>query len=743
MYLRFFALIPLILALTAPLSGQEVVGFTLIDANKDREIRPLADGETIDFKKEGASLSIRADVRGSVGSVRFELNGGQWTKTESAPPFAIGGDTQGNYNAWTAPPGEYRLQAVAMDTDGGRGGSKKIIFRVVGTPKGSSPGSLQSSRAVQTLQSNVNLGEIPAPTGGSGVVEGDLKQWHCVRITFDGPASSEDADVNPFAHYRLNVTFTNGERTYVVPGFYATDGDSADSSAKAGNKWRVRFTPDSAGRWRFKASFRMGLNIAIDPDPQAGTATAFDGASGTFTVGRCDAAAADMRSKGLLRYVGGHHLQRAGTGEYYLKGGADSPENFLAYAQFDGTYDASADSGSYKAVGTFIHEYKPHLKDWRPGDPTWKGGKGKAIIGALNYLAGKGMNSVYFLTYNLDGGDGRDTWMWTGPEVRDRFDCSKLDQWEIVFTHMDRLGIMLHFVTQEAENDRRLGGSPALNPIRRLYYRELVARFSHHLAVLWNLGEENNTSDTDRKAIARYIRDLDPYDHPITVHTHNNRAPDFYNGILGDPCFEATSIQGNMERYNDWAVVLRERSAQAGRKWAICGDEQPPAGVGVMPDADDPTHDKPRKHALWGNLMGGGAGVEWYFGSRYPHMDINCEDWRTRENMWDQTRYALEFFQNYLPFAEMAPDNSLSSNAKSYCLAKPGQVYAVYLLEGGTTDLRVGGGTYSVQWYNPREGGELVRGSVRRISGPGRQSIGQPPRDSSNDWAVLVRKITP
>ena len=76
-----------------------------------------------------------------------------------------------------------------------------------------------------------------------------------------------------------------------------------------------------------------------------------------------------------------------------------------------------------------------------------------------------------------------------------------MDQWEIVFSHMDRLGIMLHVVTQETENDRNLGGSAGLNPIRKLYCRELVARFSHHLAVLWNLGEENNTPDDDRKVI--------------------------------------------------------------------------------------------------------------------------------------------------------------------------------------------------------------------------------------------------
>ncbi len=740
MYPRVFSLLTVILMLTAPLCAQEVIGFTLIDASKDREIRTLRDGDTINFKKEGPALNIRADVGGKVGSVRFELNGGQWTKTETAPPYSIAGDTQGNYGAWTPSPGQYRLTAVALaDGSGTRGKARTIAFKVTGTPKRAS----QRSSSAQALESDIDLGDIPAPVGGTGVVEGDLMEWHCVQVTFAGPSSSEDAKVNPFAHCRLNVTFTNGNKTHVVPGFYAADGNAANSSAKAGNKWRVYFTPDRAGQWRFKASFRTGVNIAINQEPDAGVPTAFDGASGTFRVVKPDKKEADFRAKGLLRYVGEHYLKHAGTGEYYLKGGADSPENFLAYAQFDGTYDASADSGSYKAVGTFIHEYKPHLKDWRPGDPTWKGGKGKEIIGALNYLAGKGMNSVYFLTYNLDGGDGRDTWMWTGPEVRDRFDCSKLDQWEIVFSHMDRLGIMLHVVTQEAENDRRLGGSAGLNQIRRLYYRELVARFGHHLAVLWNLGEENNTSNADRKIIARYIRDLDPYDHPITVHTHNNKAPDYYDGILGDPCFEMTSIQGNMDRYNGWAVVLRQRSAQAGRKWAICGDEQPPASVGVMPDADDPTHDGPRKNALWGNLMGGGSGVEWYFGSRYPHMDIDCEDWRTRDKVWDQTRYALEFFQAHLPFTEMAPDNSLASNPKAYCLAKPGDVYAVYLLDGGTTDLNVAPGTYSVQWYNPRAGGQLLLGSVRRITGPGTKSIGHPPKDSDKDWAVLVRKAKP
>jgi hypothetical protein len=513
-------------------------------------------------------------------------------------------------------------------------------------------------------------------------------------------------------------------------------GHMADGYARATGK------PDREGNWEFTASFRTGTDVAISDDAGAGQPTGFDGVEGTFAIGPSDKSGSDFRAKGLLRYVGGHYLQHAGNQEYYLKGGADSPENFLGYGDFDDTFDTGArfNEGENKE-GEFVHHYAPHEQDWKTGDPSWQNGKGKGIIGALNYLASKGMNSVYFLTYNIDGGDGKDVWMWSTPDVRDRYDCSKLDQWEIVFTHMDKLGIQLHVITQETENDTKLGGSGGLNPERRLYNRELVARYGHHLAVVWNQGEENNVGDDDRKAIAKHIRSLDAYEHPITVHTKNNRAPDFYNGLLGDPNFEITSIQGRMEDYNSNAIVLRQRSAEAGRKWAIFGDEQPAANTGVVPDETDPEHDIPRMHALWGNLMGGGSGVEWYFGYNYPHMDLNCEDWRSRDIMWDQTRHALDFFHKHLPFWEMEPDNSLVTRAPgAKVFAKLGEVYTVYLPKAAAVRLTVGEGNYGVNWFNPRSGGEPAEGSVASITGPGAKALGAPPADPQRDWAILVKR---
>ena len=579
------------------------------------------------------------------------------------------------------------------------------------------------------------------------VLSGESKTWHTITITFTGPDSDENANPNPFRDYRLNVTFTKGQKQYVVPGYYAADGNAAQTGAAAGNKWRVHFVPDQVGQWSYTASFRTGPDIAVSNDSAVGAPATFDGAKGIFEIAPTDKKPPDLRAKGLLKYAGKHYLQFAETGEYFLKGGADSPENFLAYADFDGTYDTSGQKREGEASGEeFLHRYEPHIQDFKPGDPTWKDGKGKGIVGALNYLASKGMNSVYFITYNIDGGDGKDVWPWISPNEKYRFDCSKLDQWEIVFSHMDKLGLMLHIITQEQENDQGLDGGE-LGIQRKLYYRELIARFAHHLALVWNLGEENTNTDSQRKAFARYIKDLDPYDHPIVMHTFPGQYDQAYTPLLGYQYFEGPSLQTN-DTHSE-TIKWLDRSVSAGRRWFVCLDEIGPPHTGVKPDKDDYWHDDVRKKHLWGNLMAGGAGVEWYFGYNFPNNDLTCEDWRSRDHLWDLTRYALEFFHQHLPFVEMTHNDQLTTNKDDYCFAKPGQVYAVYLPSGGTTALDLGksSATFSIQWYNPRIGGPLQTGTVTDISGPGAVSIGYPPADddksarraADKDWVVLIK----
>lgn len=574
-------------------------------------------------------------------------------------------------------------------------------------------------------------------------IKGEMKTWHPVTLTFSGTDATEQASLNPFRDYRLTVTFSLGDKVYKVPGYYAADGEAGETSADKGNKWRVHFTPDEAGQWKYTVSFLKGHDVALDVEPKYGRPVDFNGTSGTLQIGASDKTGRDFRGKGMLRYTGGHYLQFAGSGEYFLKGGADSPENFLAYYEFDQT--ARMDKKSELRSGEAnpedsLHQYEPHARDWKLGDATWGNLKGKNLIGALNYLADAGMNSVYFLTMNV-GGDGKDVWPWVNPNDRFHYDCSKLDQWNAVFTYMDQLGLVMHVVTQETENDQLLDDGE-LGRERKLYYRELIARFSHHLGLVWNLGEENTNTDKQRKAFADYINAVDPYKHPIVVHTFPGEYEKVYKPLTGFKSLNGTSLQmADMTKTHEETIKWWDRSEQSAQKWIVSLDEIGPACTGVKPDAVDPSHKDVRHFALWGNLMAGGSGCEWYFGYEYPNNDLNCEDWRSREIMWKQTKTAIDFFQNNLPFWEMKHADELVCAPGAYCFAKPGEVYAIYLPNGGTSCLELLEGDYKINWCNPRASAELLYGSKTKVSGPGKVSIGQPPYEPTEDWVVLVKKI--
>jgi hypothetical protein len=569
-------------------------------------------------------------------------------------------------------------------------------------------------------------------------VDGERKQWHDVTLSFAGPATSETADPNPFRDYRLNVTFTKGQKRYVVPGYFAADGNAAETSATQGHVWRVHFVPDEVGTWSYKVSFRTGKDVAASLDADAGAAVSFDGESGSLQIAASDKSGRDNRGQGMLQYVGKHFLRYAGSGKYFAMAGTQSPENFLAYFEFDNTKDYRGQKGF--ATPDQLHHYAPHVKDWKPGAPTWQGGKGKGIIGALNYLAGKGMNSFYTVTLN-NYGDAMDTNPWIGYDEHTRYDVSKLAQWEIVFSHMDRLGMQVMLITQEEEGEQTLG---KMTPERKIYYRELIARFAHHHGIIWDLDEEMDRfryfTTRDIEDISNYIKAVDPYKHPIQyVQWKAELIADdkSYGRLLGFPNFDATALQHDAENTHSETIKWLDKSAAAGHPWLVHLIEMNP---GVRTDIEDPGHDKVRKLAIWGHYMAGGTGTMFFFTD--PIGDLNVEDFRTRDQLFDQIHYAHDFVTRYLPFEATRHDDALTPLGDDYVLAKPGEAYAVYLPNGGTTTLDLSGATgrFEVKWYNPRAGGALRDGSVRTVEGGGARALGQPPSDAAKDWAVLVRK---
>lgn len=570
-------------------------------------------------------------------------------------------------------------------------------------------------------------------------ITGELKKWHKVTLSVVGPSASEsDTNPNPFLDYNFSITFKNGNESITIPGFFAADGNAANSSANSGNIWQVRFRPFLEGKWTYTVNFTKGKNAAV-----GGNAVAIkevNGLTGSFNIDKSDKTGRDFRGKGKLQYVNSRYLQFAETKEYFLKAGADAPENLLAYDDFDNTPN----------VKNLRKSWSSHVKDWKTGDPTWKDGKGKGLIGAVNYLASTGCNVFSFLTYNV-GGDDKNVFMHTDSTKVGRlhFDCSKLDQWEVLFDHADVLGMYLHFKTQEEENDNGPhsldGGEVGVE--RKLYYKQLIARFGHHLALNWNLGEENTQTKEQQKEMASYFHDNDPYKNHIVLHTFPYQQEKYYTPLLGKQSeITGVSIQTEWSNVHDETKLWVEKSKQSGKQWVVANDEQGKAQFGVPADPDYPgstldvnsIHDI-RKQVLWGNLMAGGAGVEYYFGYKLVENDLNCQDWRSRDQSWKYANIALEFFRKYVPYSELDSKDELVDPG-SWCFAKEGEYYLIYLPLGESThlDLSSFSGKYQVKWFNPKKGGDLQFGESKLINGGRKAVIGMPPSEIMQDWVAIV-----
>ncbi len=587
---------------------------------------------------------------------------------------------------------------------------------------------------------DMTFAAVDAGPGADGALSGELVAWHPIALDFAGPSAGEsDISPNPFTDYRytLELQGPSGQQL-VVPGYFDGDGAGGDR----GTVWRARFAVDEGGSWSYVARFVQGAGVAISAD--AGVPSHFDGTTGSFTAAPRDAAGDGFYRHGVLEYVGEHYLKFR-DGSYFLKGGTDSPENLLGYAGFDNTFDQPGGVTTQGLVDG-LHRFESHAADFGAGglgdgqDPVFasadSGELSRGIVGALNYLSSEGVNSIYFQPLNLEGA-GRDTYPYVGAVDnafnKSHFDLSKLHQWDSVVWHAQRRGILLHVVLSEFDSNGFLDDK-SLGPERKLFLREIVARFSHALAIKWNLSEESGFSQAVHEETAGYIRSLDPYKRPVAFHTAplegaGEYAP--YSSVLGDERFQAASLHSDPEDHGRHTETWRSASAAAGQPWVVEVDEQASLTEGLT-DANAATL---RKTALWDAYFSGAAGIEWYAGDHSLPLggDMNLEDFRTREEMWRSMRVAREFMEAELPFWEMQPHDLLVSGEDqafggAEVFAKLGEVYAVYYPNAsvrGTLDLTGAGGVLSARWFNPREGAFSDAG--QSVTGGGLLSVPAPP----------------
>ncbi len=582
------------------------------------------------------------------------------------------------------------------------------------------------------------LFSLPALLPGQVLVQGQLRPFHRVSLLVPGPLTSETNSPNPFTDFRLEVTFQQGNQQIVVPGHFAADGDAANSGTNGGQFWRVHFSPPRSGDWNYSVSFRRGTDLIYSDQPTAGASLPNDSLTGTLSILSNTATRPDLRARGHIGYDGGRYPVFSGDSSRYLMVGPNSPENFLASEAFDSTYGLA---------GTLV-DWQAHTADWNAGDESWANGRGKGVVGAVNYLAEQGMTGMMVLTMNVEG-EGENIWPWTQPTERERFDCSKLDQWEKLLAYANQKGIVVRLVLQEKENEELLDNGE-LGPKRFLYYREMVSRLAHLPGIIWDLGEENGLGEERQAEDAAWFFEWDPYRHPILLNNPASTEILTYSEILGEsPELTGAALYAELEDIHASTLRWVQQSQALGQNWVVFSTDQGPSNTGILPATLYPGATAPdnfaaaRRQALYGNLMGGGAGVAFLFGLDHVQNDQDCGDFRSRDSLWQVAHHAHAFFSTYLPLPQLLPADSHVLAGDAWCLAALGETYAVYALEGSSISLQLPDAqSYFVDWYNPRTGGALQSGSVTQVSGPGAVSLGIPPAEPDADWMILVRSDT-
>jgi len=484
---------------------------------------------------------------------------------------------------------------------------------------------------------------------------------------------------NPFTEVTVRGTFTPPKE-----GPFAADGfcDAAD-----GTRFKIRCCPEQVGEYTYRVEYR-------DPAGQE-----------VFT-GRFLSEPSDHPGPVVACPKHPHHFLYAGSGQHFYHLG------YTAYhlldvtnseAQIRRALDTWAEWGFTKV--RFLLAGYPRDTDTRPTGPSGQGG----------------LEQWKMPNYGAPPGEVNPLPAWQGEPHHYDFTRFNVEYWqkvERVVAYMQEKGLVATciFTIEKQGLPKEYG---ALTEHEKRFYRYAIARLAAFSNVWWDLGNEHNEyRGTDwGNEMGRLVKEWDPYDRLTSAHAY----AEWLYGDADWTDFIITQQYGTPPQVNAWALKYRPLNKP------YVNEE-----YGYEGTVDKPGHghhvEWVRK-CHWAIALAGGYATygDWFDGAFYTgHLG--------RGRAPAQLRHLRAFFEE-LPYWELEPHNDLVSE-ENFCLAKPGEVYVVYLPNGGTVTVNLtdAAGQFSAQWFDPRTGEE---GQVQPVRGGAERPFTAP---SEADWVLLLAR---
>jgi hypothetical protein len=490
---------------------------------------------------------------------------------------------------------------------------------------------------------------------------------------------------NPFTDATMTGSFgKSGAARTSVTGFC----DSADGSV-----FRIRFMPSSAGDYTYSVTYH-----------QDGFEKAYDG---KFS-------ATDGHRRGPIRVDSAHpwHFVWEGTGEHYF---------------FNGTTAFWLMGWRDERV---IRESITRLRDLKVNRMR------VLLSGSTSLFYGEpvmtGNNFTIFLR----------PWVAEKPED---FEHPGIDYTHFVVPYWQRYERMLRFARDHDMiisvildiADGKIHAQAGSEDERR-YIRYAAARLGAFSNVTWDLGDDLDTFRDEKWAheTGTLLEGWDPYKHLASSHPTQREHQDRASEWMG-----FTSIQE--WKRTQHALMLEERQIQmkthriipqANEEYGY--EDHYPLWAPAPPGDSAET----LRRVAWDIAMAGAYGTAGETVRRgvniWPDTGGGWVNGRGDDTMVMLKGYAhmVDFFTSFDWWTTDPHDELVNHDA--YCLANPGEIYAVYLPNSGDVTVKLEPGQYQAKWFMPFTG-EVVP-LPDPVQGPDWTSPKSPwPADA----ALLIQKV--
>jgi hypothetical protein len=492
---------------------------------------------------------------------------------------------------------------------------------------------------------------------------------------------------NPFLDATLTGSFAkaDGSQRKTVEGFC----DSPDGSV-----FRIRFMPASPGDYSYSITYRQG-------------------SAETSHTGAFKASASHRKGPIRVDPQFPWHFIWEGTGEHYFFNGT------TAFWLMGWREERIINNSIDRLRGLKINRIRV------------------LISGAANILWGEPVMTGENFTMMLR------PWMAEAPKS---FDDPKIDYTRLNIPYWQKWERMLRYardrdviISAILEISTHKAQPAAGSEDERRYIRYAVARLAAFSNITWDLGDDLDSFRDEKwtHETGTLLVGWDPYKHLATSHPAHREPQDRASDWFG-----FTSIQ-------DWsrsqhALMLEQRQIQLKTGRIIPQANEEYGYEDHYPHwAPKPDNDSAEvlRRCAWEIAMAGAYGTA----GESARRGVNI--WPDTGGGWingrgDDTMVMLKGYEHMVDFFtsfewwKTEPHDELVNNG-AYCLAKPGEIYAVYLPKEGTVTIKLEPGAYEASWFGAFTGEKIP---LPPIQGPTWTS---PKSPGWLDWAILIQKKQP